>query len=503
LERAASPINGSPILNQTLHTLLKRPHLVQSRALINGEWLVSGAGRTIDVRNPATGEIIASVPNLGAAEATQAVEAAYAAFQQWRARTGKERALLLKKWNALILANEEDLARLLTAEQGKPLSEALNEIRYAASFIEWFAEEAKRLYGDLIPGHVPDARIMVAKEPVGVVAAITPWNFPSAMVTRKLAPALAAGCTVVLKPSDLTPLSALALARLAGEAGIPKGVLNVVTGDAEPIGSVLTGHPLVRKLTFTGSTPVGKKLAAASMGTMKKLSMELGGNAPCIVFEDANIDLAVEEVIAAKFRNTGQTCDCANRILVHEAIHDDFVQRLTDRVAALRPGNGLLEETDQGPLINERAVAKVEQHVNDAVGKGARITTGGLRMQRPGHFFTPTVLVDVPMDALLNDEETFGPVAPVLRFSTEEQALRMANATTSGLAAYAFTTNLQRFWRVSEGLEYGIVGINTGRISTEVAPFGGVKESGTGREGSKYGIDDYVELKYICVGDVR
>lgn len=490
-------------MNHSLHSLLKEPDLLRSSAFINGEWIQSSAGEKIEVRNPATGTVIASVPCLGSYEATEAVEAAYAAFPAWRAQTGKERAHLLKAWYTLVLAHEEDLAGILTAEQGKPLAESINEIRYAASFIEWFAEEAKRLYGDLVPGHMREARIIVAKEPVGVVAAITPWNFPSAMVTRKLAPALAAGCTVVLKPSDLTPLSALALARLAEKAGIPKGVVNVVTGDAEPIGSVLTGHALVRKLTFTGSTPVGKKLASACMPTMKKLSMELGGNAPFIVFEDGNLELAVEEVIAAKFRNTGQTCVCANRILVHDSVHDEFARKLTQRVAGLRVGDGLLGQTDQGPLINERAVLKVEEHVRDAVAKGAAVATGGRRVPGAGHFFTPTVLVNVSADAVLNHEETFGPVAPILRFSSEEEAIDMANATTSGLAAYAFTENLNRFWRVQECLQYGIVGINTGRISTEVAPFGGVKESGMGREGSKYGIEDYVELKYICVGGVR
>lgn len=486
-----------------LHALLRKPDLLRADAIINGEWVPANFDRKIEILNPATGQVIAAVPRLGALQATTAVAAAHSAFLTWRSNTGKERAQLLKAWFALVISHEEDLARILTAEQGKPLAEAISEIRYAASFIEWFAEEAKRINGDLIPGHVRDGRILVAKEPVGVVAAITPWNFPAAMVTRKLAPALAAGCTVVLKPSDLTPLSALALVGLAQQAGIPPGVINVVTGDPEPIGAVLTTHQRVRKLTFTGSTPVGKKLAAACMSTMKKISMELGGNAPCIVFEDADLELAVEEVMAAKFRNTGQTCVCANRILVHEDVHDDFVQKLTERVSRLRTGDGLSGPTDQGPLINDQAVKKVEAHVKDAVDKGASVAIGGERIAGDGHFFKPTVLVGVPLEAMLNQEETFGPLAPISRFSSEEEAIRLANATTAGLAAYAFTANLNRFWRVSEQLEYGIVGINTGRISTEVAPFGGVKESGVGREGSKYGIDDYVELKYVCVGGVK
>jgi succinate-semialdehyde dehydrogenase/glutarate-semialdehyde dehydrogenase len=482
---------------------LKFPELLRTEALIGGSWLCANEGQAFQVLNPATGGVIATVPRMAGPETEQAVGAAFSALGPWRSLTAKERSGILRAWHDLVLANEQDLARLLTAEQGKPLSEALAEIRYAAAFIDWFSEEAKRVYGDLIPAHARDARILVSKEPVGVVAAITPWNFPSAMVTRKLAPALAAGCTVVLKPAEQTPLSALGLAYLADKAGLPKGVLNVVTGDAQAIGAVLTGDPRVRKLTFTGSTAVGKKLTAACANTMKKVSMELGGNAPVIIFDDADIELAVEEVIVAKFRNTGQTCVCANRILVQEAIYNEFSQKLTERVSQLRVGNGLAEETDQGPLIDSRAVEKVEQHIKDAVEKGARIACGGNRIAGPGTFFVPTVLADVPANAILNKEETFGPVAPLLKFKTEEEAIRISNATEYGLAAYAFTRDLRRYWRVSEQLEYGMVGINTGRISTEVAPFGGIKESGSGREGSKYGIDDYLVLKYVCVGDVR
>ncbi|WP_374622585.1 NAD-dependent succinate-semialdehyde dehydrogenase [Pandoraea sp.] len=487
-------------MNNSIASLLKRPDLVRTQAFINGEWTGAADGAKIDIENPATGEVIATVPSLGADAAERAVEAAHAAFARWRSLTAKERALRLKAWHMLVLQHEDDLATLLTAEQGKPVAEALNEIRYAASFIEWFAEEGKRVYGDTIPSHSQDTRFLVFREPVGVVAAITPWNFPSAMVTRKLAPALAAGCTVVLKPSDVTPLSALALVFLAQEAGIPKGVINVVTGGPAAIGSVLTGHALVRKLTFTGSTAVGKMLTAACAATMKKVSMELGGNAPFIVFDDADIDLAVSEAIAAKFRNTGQTCVCANRIFVQDAIYDEFVEKLTVRVSGLRLGNGLLGPTDQGPLIDQRAIEKVTSHVEDAVKRGARVTTGGSRATGPGNFFLPTVLAGVPPEALIHSEETFGPVAPITRFDGEQDVIRASNATAAGLAAYAFTRDLKRFWRVSSQLEYGMVGINTGRISTEVAPFGGIKESGVGREGSKYGIDDYTELKYVCIG---
>ncbi|MEE9926401.1 MAG: NAD-dependent succinate-semialdehyde dehydrogenase [Brucella anthropi] len=476
---------------------------VRNRLFIDGEWREAAGGEMLDVVNPATGAVITAVPNAGTRETTEAVAAACAALSPWRGLTGKERSRLLRAWNDLMLRHEKALARLLTAEQGKPMNEALAEIRYAASFVEWFAEEAKRIYGDVIPATTQDTRIMVTKEPVGVVAAITPWNFPAAMVTRKLAPALAAGCTVVLKPSELTPLTALALAALAEEAGFPKGTINVVTGDARAIGSVLTGDSRVRKLTFTGSTAVGKLLTAACADTMKKVSMELGGNAAVIVFDDADIDLAVEEVAAAKFRNTGQTCVCANRIFVHQAIYDKFAEKLSAKVSSYRVGNGLTQETDQGPLINQAAIEKVESHIRDAVDKGASVAAGGSRIAGAGNFFHPTVLIDVPHEALFTTEETFGPVAPLLRFTSEDEVISAANATNAGLAAYAFTNDLRRFWRVSERLEAGMVGFNTGRISTEVAPFGGVKESGLGREGSKYGIDDYIELKYVCLGDVH
>lgn len=478
------------------------PYLKES-LFINGQWVNARDSEVLEVANPASGQVIATVPYAGEAETKEAIAAAAEAFTHWRNFSGKERSKILRVWNDLILAHEQDLARLLTAEQGKPLNEAIAEIRYAASFVEWFAEEAKRIYGDLIPATARDTRILVAKEPIGVVAAITPWNFPAAMVTRKLAPALAAGCTVVLKPSELTPLTALALAALAERAGFPEGTLNVVTGDAKAIGAALTTDTRVRKLTFTGSTAVGKMLTAACAHTMKKVSMELGGNAPAIVFDDADVDLAVEEVIAAKFRNTGQTCVCANRILVQDKIYDEFVKKLCVKVSNFRIGDGLVAETEQGPLINSAAVDKVESHIRDAVKKGAIVVLGGERGSSQGNFFQPTVLANVSVDAKINEEETFGPVAPVIRFQTEFEAIAAANATQSGLAAYAFTSDLRRFWRVSERLEAGIIGFNTGRISTEVAPFGGVKESGLGREGSKYGIDDYIELKYVCLGDVR
>ncbi|AVH45631.1 NAD-dependent succinate-semialdehyde dehydrogenase [Agrobacterium tumefaciens] len=476
---------------------------IKNHLLIDGDWVQAIGGKMLDVINPATGGIIAEVPSAGAQEATQAVTAAYSALPAWRSLTGKGRSKLLRAWHDLILKHEKDLARLLTAEQGKPMQEALAEIRYAASFVEWFAEEGKRLYGDVIPATTQDTRIIVTKEPVGVVAAITPWNFPAAMVTRKLAPALAAGCTIVLKPSELTPLTALALAALAQEAGFPKGTINVLTGDARSIGCVLTGDERVRKLTFTGSTAVGKLLAAACAETMKKVSMELGGNAAVIVFDDADIDLAVEEVAAAKFRNTGQTCVCANRIFVHEAIYEQFAGKLSASVAEYRVGDGLTQDTDQGPLINQAAIEKVEAHIRDAIDRGASVVVGGSRIFGTGNFFLPTVLVDVPYDALFSEEETFGPVAPLIRFATEDDVISAANSTKAGLAAYAFTRDLRRFWRVSERLEAGMVGFNTGRISTEVAPFGGIKESGLGREGSRYGIEDYLELKYVCLGDVR
>jgi len=481
---------------------LKDSSLLRTRCYINGEWVDADSGATLDVRNPANGERLGTVPRMGAAETRRAIEAAAAAMPAWAAKTAKERAVVLRRFHDLMMENQEDLAVLMTAEQGKPLAEARGEIAYSASFLEWFGEEAKRLYGDLIPGHQPDKRIMVLRQPVGVVAAITPWNFPSAMIARKIGPALAAGCTVVCKPATQTPYSALAMAELGARAGVPAGVLNIVTGDSGPIGGELTSNPIVRKLTFTGSTAVGKKLMEQCAGTLKKLSLELGGNAPFIVFDDADLEAAVQGAIASKYRNTGQTCVCANRLLVQDKVYDEFTGKLVEAVAKLRVGNGLTGTTDQGPLIDEKALAKVEEHIADAVSKGARVAYGGKRHALGGTFFEPTVITDVRADMLVAREETFGPVAPLFRFRTEEEAVRMANDTEFGLAAYLYTRDLGRSWRVSEALEYGIVGLNTGIISTEVAPFGGMKESGFGREGSKYGILDYTELKYVCVGGI-
>lgn len=481
---------------------LTDPALLRTAACINGEWVPARSGATRGVQNPATGEQLATVPDCGAGETRAAIEAAQAAFPAWRARTARERAAILRRFHELMLANQEDLARLMTAEQGKPLSESRGEIAYAASFVEWFAEEAKRIYGDVIPGHAPDRRILVIKQPVGVVACITPWNFPAAMITRKVGPALAAGCTVVCKPAQQTPLSALALAALALRAGVPPGVFNVVTGDAMAIGGELTGNPLVRKLTFTGSTAIGKLLLAQCAGTVKKVSMELGGNAPFIVFDDADLEAAVAGAMASKYRNTGQTCVCANRLLVQEGIYDAFATRLAEVVGQLRIGDGLACETDQGPLIDARALAKVEEHVADAVAKGARVLTGGKPHRLGGTFYEPTVLTDVTPAMQVAREETFGPVAPLFRFRTEAEALALANDTEFGLAAYVYTRDLGRSFRVLEALECGIVGLNTGLISTEVAPFGGTKESGMGREGSRYGIQDYLEIKYLCIAGV-
>jgi succinate-semialdehyde dehydrogenase/glutarate-semialdehyde dehydrogenase len=445
--------------------------------------------------------MVGSVPNLGAGEPGPAIAAAAAALPAWKARTAKERAVIMRRWFDLMVEHQEDLATLMTAEQGKPLAESKVEILYAASFIEWFAEEAKRVYGDVIPGP-SDKRILVLRQAVGVVAAITPWNFPAAMITRKAGPALAAGCTLVCKPATQTPFSALAMAELADRAGIPKGVFNVITGNAAAIGGEMTANPTVRKLTFTGSTEVGKKLMAQCAGTVKKLSLELGGNAPFIVFDDADLDAAVQGALASKYRNTGQTCVCANRLLIQAGVYDEFARRLKSAVAQLRVGDGLAGVTDQGPLIDAKAVSKVEEHIADALAKGAGILLGGRRHALGGTFFEPTILTDVTPKMLVAREETFGPVAPLFKFETEAQAVAMANDTEFGLAAYIYTRDLARSWRVSEAVEYGIVGLNTGIISTEVAPFGGVKESGTGREGSKYGILDYTEIKYICVGGV-
>jgi succinate-semialdehyde dehydrogenase / glutarate-semialdehyde dehydrogenase len=481
---------------------LKDPTLLRELCFIDGGWSAADGGATLEVTNPATLKKLGSIPNMGAAETRRAIAAAAAALPAWRARTARERAVILRRWFDLMTENQEDLATLMTAEQGKPLAESKTEILYAASFIEWFGEEAKRLYGDIIPGHQSDKRIMVLRQPVGVVAAITPWNFPSAMITRKAGPALAAGCTLVCKPATQTPYSALALAELAHRAGVPKGVFNMITGSAAAIGGEMTSNPTVRKLTFTGSTEVGKKLMTQCAGTVKKLSLELGGNAPFIVFDDADLDAAVQGALASKYRNTGQTCVCANRLLIQAGVYDEFAKRLKSAVAQLRVGDGLKGVTDQGPLIDAKAVTKVEEHIADALALGAKVALGGKRHALGGSFFEPTILIDVTPKMLVAREETFGPVAPLFKFESEAQAVAMANDTEFGLAAYLYTRDLARSWRVSEAIEYGIVGLNTGIISTEVAPFGGVKESGIGREGSKYGILDYTEIKYICVGGV-
>jgi succinate-semialdehyde dehydrogenase/glutarate-semialdehyde dehydrogenase len=482
---------------------LKDPTLLRQQCYVDGQWRDAQSGRTAAVTNPATGAALGTVPMMGADETRAAIDAAASAFPAWAARTAKDRATLLRRWQDLMLANADDLAVLMTAEQGKPLAEAKGEIVYAASFIEWFAEEGKRVYGDVIPGHQPDKRIFVLRQPVGVVAAITPWNFPAAMITRKAAPALAAGCTFVCKPAMQTPYSALAMAELAHRAGIPPGVFSVITGQATAIGGEMTSNPIVRKVTFTGSTQIGKKLMEQCAGTLKKLSLELGGNAPFIVFDDADLDAAVQGAIASKYRNTGQTCVCANRLLVQEGVYDAFVAKLVAAVRKLRVGDGLAGATEQGPLIDDKAVAKVEEHVADALAKGGKVALGGKRHALGGTFFEPTIITHVRPDMLVAREETFGPVAPIFSFKDEQQAIRMANDTEFGLASYFYTRDLARSLRVAEALEYGIVGLNTGIISTEVAPFGGVKESGFGREGSKYGILDYTELKYLCIGGIE
>ena len=479
---------------------LRDPDLLRTRALIGGQWLDAASGATHTVVNPATREPLGTVPDMGVAETRRAVEAAAHAFPPWAALTAKERAGILRRWYELLMANQEDLATLMTAEQGKPLAEAKGEIGYGAAFIEWFAEEGKRLYGDVIPPHQSNRRLLVLRQPVGVVAAITPWNFPFAMITRKAGPALAAGCTIIIKPASQTPYSALAAAALAERAGVPAGVLKVNTGDARAIGGELTANPAVRKVTFTGSTAVGKKLMAQCAGTVKRLTMELGGNAPFIVFEDADLDAAVAGAIASKYRNSGQTCVCANRLLVQAPVYEAFTRKLVQAVGQLRVGDGLKGPTDQGPLIDAAALAKVEEHIADAVDKGARIALGGRRHALGGTFFEPTVVTEVTPAMKVAREETFGPIAPLFRFENEADAIRMANDTEFGLAAYFYTRDLTRAWRVSEALEYGMVGLNTGILSTEVAPFGGVKESGIGREGSRYGILDYTELKFVCVG---
>jgi succinate-semialdehyde dehydrogenase/glutarate-semialdehyde dehydrogenase len=479
---------------------LKDSSLFRQQAYIDGAWVDADNGQTLKVNNPATGELIGSVPKMGVAETRRAIEAAERALPAWRALTAKDRANRLRRWFELMMQNQEDLARLMTLEQGKPLVESRGEIAYAASFLEWFGEEAKRVYGDMIPGHQPDKRLMVIKQPIGVTAAITPWNFPSAMITRKAGPALAAGCTMVLKPASQTPYSALALAELAERAGIPKGVLSVVTGSAGEVGGELTSNPIVRKLSFTGSTEIGRQLMAECAKDIKKVSLELGGNAPFIVFDDADLDAAVEGALISKYRNNGQTCVCANRLYVQDGVYDAFVEKLKAAVAKLNIGNGLENGVTTGPLIDAKAVAKVEEHIADAVGKGAKVVAGGKPHALGGTFFEPTILVDVPNDAAVAKEETFGPLAPLFRFKDEAEVIAMSNDTEFGLAAYFYARDLGRVFRVGEALEYGIVGINTGIISNEVAPFGGIKASGLGREGSKYGIEDYLEIKYLCIG---
>ncbi len=481
---------------------LKDPSLLRDKCYIDGNWADADSGETFAVTNPANGEIIASVPKMGEAETHRAIKAAQTAFGPWKDKVAKERSQIMRKWFELIMANQEDLALLMTLEQGKPLAEAMGEVAYGASFVEWFAEECKRIYGDTIPEHLPGRRLVVTKEPIGVVAAITPWNFPIAMITRKCAPAMAAGCTVVIKPAEDTPLSAFALAELAERAGIPKGVMNIVSGIPQQIGKALTESPDVRKLTFTGSTPVGKLLMKQCADTVKKTSMELGGNAPFIVFEDADLDAAVEGAMMSKFRNAGQTCVCSNRVLVQEGVYDAFAKKLVEKVAALKVAPGTEEGAQQGPLINAAASSKVSELINDAVSKGATTVIGGNPHELGGTFFEPTVITGVTDDMRVFSEEIFGPVAPLYKFKTEEEAVKMANDTPFGLAAYFYSRDIGRVWRVSRALEYGIVGINEGIISNEVAPFGGVKESGVGREGSKYGMEDFLEIKYLCMGGI-
>jgi len=477
--------------------------LLRETAFIGGEWVSADEGSVIEVTNPSTGECVGSVPKMGAVETRRAIDAAHEALPTWRAATAKQRAALLRRWYDLMLENKEDLAAIMTSEQGKPLPESRGEVVYGASFVEWFSEEAKRIYGEVIPEPVPGRRIVTIKQAVGVVAAITPWNFPNAMLTRKVGPALAAGCTVVVKPASQTPFSALALAELAQRAGIPKGVINVVTGSASEIGGELTSNPLVRKLSFTGSTDVGRRLMAACSETVKKLSLELGGNAPFIVFEDADIDSAVQGAIASKFRNTGQTCVCVNRFLIHKNVYDRFAEKFLEAVKELKVADGFEVGATQGPLIDLAAVEKVEEHIADAVSKGATVLLGGSRHALGGQFFEPTVLGGATEKMLLAHEETFGPVAALFKFSTDDDAIRMANDTVYGLASYFYTRDVGRVWKVGEALEYGMVGINEGLISTEVAPFGGIKQSGLGREGAKCGIEEYLEVKYLCMGGIN
>jgi len=476
--------------------------LLRQQAYIDGAWRHADDGATLDVSNPATGDRIGSVPKMGRDETARAIAAAAAAWPAWRKKSAKERAAILRKWNDLILENAADLALLMTTEQGKPLDEAKGEVVYGASFIEWFAEEGKRVAGETLASPWPDRRLVVTREPIGVCAAITPWNFPIAMITRKVGPALAAGCTMVLKPAESTPFSALALALLAEQAGVPPGVFSVVTGDPKEIGAEMTSNPTVRKLSFTGSTAVGRLLMEQCAPTIKKLSLELGGNAPFIVFDDADLDAAVDGAIASKYRNAGQTCVCANRIYVQDGVYDRFAEKLVAAVARLKVGNGVEQGVTQGPLIDEKAVQKVEQHVADALAKGGRLLAGGKRHALGHSFFEPTIIADVTPDMIVAREETFGPLAPLFRFKTDEEALALANSTEFGLAAYFYSRDIGRVWRVAEGLESGMVGVNTGLISNEIAPFGGVKQSGLGREGSTHGIDDYLVIKYICMGGI-
>ncbi|HET9147316.1 MAG TPA: NAD-dependent succinate-semialdehyde dehydrogenase [Acetobacteraceae bacterium] len=490
------------MLNQPGKLRLNDPTLLREANFIDGKWVEAESGKTLEVKNPADGSLVGRVPAMSGAEARRAVEAANRAFPAWRAMLAKERAAILRRIFELMHENAEDLAIIMTAEQGKPLAESRGEITYAAGFIEWFAEEGKRVYGDTIPQNAKGRRIIVQKQPIGVFAAITPWNFPSAMITRKAGPGWAAGCTGIIRPASQTPFSALALAVLAERAGMPPGVCNVITGPSGEVGKELTENPLVRKLSFTGSTEVGAKLLAQAAATIKKTSMELGGNAPFIVFDDADLDEAVKGVILSKFRNSGQTCVCANRLLVQDGIYDKFAEKLKAAVEALRVGNGMDEGVTQGPLINQDAVTKVEEHIEDALKHGAKLVTGGRRHALGGNFFEPTVLADVPHDALIFHEETFGPVAPLFRFKSEEEAIQLANDTDYGLASYFYARDVGRVFRVAEALEYGIVGINEGAISTEVAPFGGMKSSGLGREGSKYGIEEYLQIKYLALGGI-
>jgi succinate-semialdehyde dehydrogenase/glutarate-semialdehyde dehydrogenase len=490
------------MLNQVAPLPLKDPSLLRQANYLDGKWVQADSGQTLTVKNPATGEPVGQVPNMGAAETRRAVEAAAKAFPAWRAMLAKERSAILRKINDLMLENADDLAMIMTAEQGKPLTESKGEIAYAASFIEWFAEEGKRIYGDTIPQNAKGRRIIVQKEPIGVFAAITPWNFPAAMITRKAGPGWAAGCTGVIRPASQTPFSALALAVLAERAGMPAGVCNVLTGGSSAMGAELTSNPLVRKLSFTGSTEVGAKLLAQCAPTIKKTSMELGGNAPFIVFDDADLDAAVIGAMASKYRNAGQTCVCANRILVQDGVYDAFARKLKAAVEAMKVGNGMDAGVTQGPLINPDAVTKVEEHIANALSLGASVVTGGKRHSLGGNFFQPTILANVPASALIFKEETFGPVAPLFRFKTEEEAIKLANDTEFGLASYFYARDVGRIFRVAEALEYGIVGINEGIISTAEAPFGGMKSSGLGREGSKYGIEDYLEIKYLALGGI-